>query len=87
MTEMVPVCSRMMSRRDNKLRQIMCKNLQILAVELSDDIGALFKALSDRRIKKVPVLEAGRMVGTASRSDLLRQLIVQSSLTQNNTQQ
>ncbi len=38
-----------------------------------DDVCAL---LSARRIKKVPVLEEGRVVGTISRSDIVRRLMV-----------
>lgn len=53
-------------------------NRKVTSVELDDDIRGVFKALSDRRIKKVPVVKDGIMIGTVSRSDLLRQLVSQS---------
>ncbi|MBP2642939.1 MAG: arabinose efflux permease family protein [Firmicutes bacterium] len=64
----------------NRINVMEFATRKIVAVELSDDIEALFNAFSDRRIKKVPVHEAGKMVGTVSRSDLMRQLITNSPL-------
>lgn len=52
-------------------------NRKVILVELSDDIRGVFKALSDRRIKKVPVVDNGKIIGTVSRSDLLRNLVGQ----------
>lgn len=52
-------------------------NRKVISVELSDDIRGVFKALSDRRIKKVPVVDNGKIIGTVSRSDLLRNLVGQ----------
>ena len=57
-------------------------NKKVVSIDLADDIRSLFKVLSDKRIKKVPVLDNGKMIGTASRSDLLRQLVRQSSYLQ-----
>lgn len=53
---------------------------KVVFVDIADDMEVLFQVFSDKRIKKVPVLEAGKLVGTVSRSDLLRQLMAQSSL-------
>lgn len=57
-------------------------NRKVVVIDFADDIRSLFKALSDKRIKKVPVLKDGKMIGTASRSDLLRELVKQSSYLQ-----
>ncbi len=40
----------------------------------------LFQIFSDKRIKKVPVLQQGKLVGVVSRSDLLRQLVGKSQI-------
>ncbi|MDY2680621.1 MAG: MFS transporter [Lentihominibacter sp.] len=57
-------------------------NRKVIAVDIADDVRGLFKILSDKKIKKVPVLENGKIVGTASRSDLLRKLVAQSPVVQ-----
>lgn len=57
-------------------------NRKVVSVELSDDIRGVFKALSDRRIKKVPVVDDGKIIGTVSRSDLLRKLVRQYNMAQ-----
>jgi len=53
-------------------------NRKVIAVNITDDVRTLFKILSDKKIKKVPVLNNGIIVGTASRSDLLRKMVSQS---------
>ena len=53
-------------------------NRKIIAVNADDDIRTLFKVLSNKQIKKVPILEDNKMIGTVSRSDLLRQLLAKS---------
>lgn len=53
---------------------------KVITVDVHDDMRTLFKVLSDKKVKKVPVLDGGRIVGTASRSDLLRQMISASTL-------
>lgn len=73
------------SALDEQLAQLAATNVmelanrKVVAIDITYDMRSLFKALSDKRIKKVPVLENGKMIGTASRSDLLRELIKQSS--------
>lgn len=53
---------------------------KVITVDVHDDMRTLFKILSDKKIKKVPVLDGGKIIGTASRSDLLRQMVSASSL-------
>ena len=57
-------------------RNIMdCATEKVITVRIDDDTEALFRAFSDKRIKKVPVLEEGKVVGIVSRSDLFRLMI------------
>lgn len=51
----------------------------VISVDLHDDIAVLFTILSDSRIKKVPVLDKGIVVGTVSRSDVMRKLLMQAA--------
>ncbi len=48
---------------------------KVVAVERSAGIEAVCEKLADRRIKKLPVTEGGRVVGTLSRSDLMRYMV------------
>lgn len=67
----------------DKFNVMELANRKVVSVDRNDDIRELFKALSDRRIKKVPVVENGIMIGTVSRSDLLRQLVGKSQMAAN----
>lgn len=51
---------------------------RVISVERSAGIEAVCEKLADRRIKKLPVTEAGRVVGTLSRSDLMRYMVASS---------
>ena len=68
---------------DDKIRELAhisvmdCATTRVVSVDVTDQIDVLFKAFSDKRIKKVPVLSEGKMVGIISRSDLFRQLIAE----------
>lgn len=48
---------------------------KVIAVERSAGIVEVCKTLSSKTVKKVPVTEGGRVVGTVSRSDLMRYLM------------
>lgn len=48
---------------------------KVIAVERSAGIVEVCKTLSSKTVKKVPVTEGGRVVGSISRSDLLRYLM------------
>lgn len=52
-----------------------CATSKVVTVDIQDDMEALFKAFADKRIKKLPVVSDGKMIGIVSRSDLFRQLI------------
>lgn len=58
-------------------------NSKAVSVDIADDVRNLFEIFSDKRIKKVPVVDRGRLVGVVSRSDLLRQMVGQSSFATN----
>lgn len=47
----------------------------VVSIEQSADIQELFHVFADKRIKKIPVLQHGKLVGIVGRSDLLRQLV------------
>lgn len=48
---------------------------KIVSVEESSGIDSVCRILSEVKIKKVPVLDHGKMVGIVSRSDLFRKLV------------
>ena len=48
---------------------------KVVSVERSMGIDDVCRVLSEVRLKKVPVIDNGRMVGIISRSDLFRRLI------------
>ena len=64
-----------------KLRGLRAQDIatrQVVSVERSEGLDAACRKLSDVRIKKVPVTEAGRLVGMLSRSDIMRYLTASS---------
>jgi len=69
--------------RMTQLKQFSVMELatrKVISVDIADDLRELFQIFSDRNIKKVPVLQNDKLVGVVTRSDLLRQLVGQSSL-------
>lgn len=64
-----------------KLRSIRALDIatrQVVSVERGEGLDAACRKLSDVRIKKVPVTEAGRLAGMLSRSDIMRYLTASS---------
>lgn len=53
---------------------------KVISIDVADDMQSLFQIFSDKRIKKIPVLQQGKLVGVVSRSDLLRQLVGKSQV-------
>ena len=43
---------------------------QVISIEGDENVEKAFKMLSEKRIKKVPVLYEGKLVGTLSRSNI-----------------
>ena len=52
---------------------------KVVSLDINDSLETALEKLSDQKIKKLPVLEHGKIVGTLNRSDILR-YIMQNSL-------
>lgn len=52
----------------SKVSDIAVKN--VISVDVSDDVGAVARMLADKHLKKVPVMENGKMVGIINRSNI-----------------
>lgn len=69
---------------DDRLKNLSQLSVMELAtkntvyIDTEADIKNLFHIFADKRIKKVPVVQKGQLIGVVSRSDLLRQLVIQS---------
>ena len=48
---------------------------KLVSVETDYDIDEVAKVLGEKKIKKVPVLEDGKLAGVISRSDILRYIL------------
>ena len=57
------------------IRALNIATKNVISVETTMGLEAVCRALSDVRIKKIPVTENGAIVGSVSRSDLLRYLV------------
>ena len=66
---------------EKKLHDLMDLNVMELAttklvsVETDYDVDEVAKVLGEKKIKKVPVLEDGKLAGVISRSDILRYIL------------
>lgn len=66
---------------DKRLDHLMNANVMevatshVVSVDAETPIERVCAVLGERRIKKLPVLEDGRLVGTVSRSDVNRSLM------------
>ena len=47
----------------------------IISVNVEDDLGKVGSVILDHHIKRVPVLEKGKLVGVISRSDLVKMML------------
>jgi CBS domain-containing protein len=63
---------------DDKIKDILQRNVlelathKVITVRNDTEIGDIAEILGQKKIKKVPVLQNGRLVGIISRGDLLR---------------
>jgi DHA2 family lincomycin resistance protein-like MFS transporter len=63
---------------DMKLRDLMTRkvsdvaNGKIITVHADDDIGEVCRILTERKLKKAPVMENGRMIGIINRSNITK---------------
>ena len=66
---------------DQKLEDLMGLNVMELAttklvtVDVNYDVDEAARVLGERKIKKVPVLQDGKLVGVVTRSDILRYVL------------
>ena len=51
-----------------RVSDIMTRN--VISAQMGDDVRDVCKVLSERHLKKIPVLDGGRMVGVVNRSDV-----------------
>ncbi|GAB4210057.1 MAG: CBS domain-containing protein [Roseiflexaceae bacterium] len=62
----------LISRSGRTVGDVMSRG--VISVSPDTEIETLVTLLTDRRIRRVPVLEGDRLVGIVSRSDLVRQI-------------
>ncbi|MDO5843998.1 MAG: MFS transporter [Methanocorpusculum sp.] len=62
-----------------KVNVMNLASTNVISVDIHDDITVLFNILSDSRIKKVPVLDNNKVVGTVSRSDVMRKILMKAA--------
>lgn len=58
----------------NTAQEIMTE--PVIAVDVDDDFGKVGQVILDHHIKRVPVLDKGKLVGLISRSDLVKLMLV-----------
>ena len=55
-------------------RRIWARTKRVISVDEDAPIDDVCRVLAERRIKKVPVVKDGRLVGTLSRRNIVRSL-------------
>lgn len=66
------------SSRDTAVREIM--STDVVTVRLDDQAEACMQLVTDRRIRHLPVVEDGRVVGVVSIGDLVKAVIEEQQL-------
>lgn len=56
-----------------KVGEVMTRNVAVVGV--LDDLAVVVDLMQNRRVKRVPVVDAGTLVGIVSRADLVRALV------------
>ncbi|MGD9890905.1 MAG: CBS domain-containing protein [Dehalococcoidia bacterium] len=62
----------LLAKTGNTVAEIMTRG--VISVSPETDAEAVAHLLADRRVRRVPVLDHGRLVGIVSRSDLVQQI-------------
>ena len=60
---------------DTTVGEVMTKH--VIALRPDSDMGELVECFSRGRLRRVPILEKGKLVGIVSRRDILRQMLKQ----------
>jgi CBS domain-containing protein len=67
------------SSEDTRVDEIM--STPVVSVELSTPLGECLRLVTERRVRHLPVMEAGRVVGVISIGDLVRTIVLQQGET------
>lgn len=67
------------SSRDTKVADIM--TTKVVTAEIGQDIGECMALMSDRRIRHLPIIEDGAVIGVLSIGDLIRAVIAEQQST------
>ncbi len=67
------VALKVLSSAATEIREVMSS--PVLSVQLSDTVLACMNLMTDRRIRHLPVLDKGQLVGIVSIGDLVRAII------------
>ncbi len=70
------------SSKETLVRDIMTKDL--LTAHPSDSVGECLEVMTERRVRHLPVIEGGKMVGLVSIGDLVRRVISAQTATIDN---
>ena len=65
--------------KDTKVSDLMTKN--ILYVEITNTVEDCMKLMTNKRIRHLPVLDSGRLIGILTIGDLVKQIISEQQTT------
>jgi CBS domain-containing protein len=71
-TTLSPIFRQFVEAADRPVREVMAT--PVVTVSEDTEVGDIVRLLEEHRIKRVPVVRGGRVVGIVSRADLLRAL-------------
>ena len=63
-------------RPSTRVEQVMARKLYVIAPE--DEASTAMKMMNDMQIRRLPVMDNGRLVGIVSREDLVRAIELSS---------
>lgn len=67
------------SSKETRVEEIMTEHL--VAAHPSDTVGACMRTMTEKRVRHLPVLEDGRLIGIISIGDLVRWIISEQNAT------